>query len=82
MKAFFFFIFFSAGAFLMQGQQKISFKDSLDHKIDLSDWVISANGFIPVPIIITEPALGGFGGLLAAAFVKPQTPYLDTIMVS
>ncbi|HWS60401.1 MAG TPA: BamA/TamA family outer membrane protein [Flavobacterium sp.] len=79
MKSIFFFIFFSLGFFLMHGQQKVSFKDSLDHKIDLSDWVISANGFIPVPIIITEPALGGFGGLLAAAFVKPQTPYLDTI---
>ena len=79
MKSFFLFVFFSLGFFLMQGQQKISFKDSLDHKIDLSDWVISANGFIPVPIIITEPALGGIGGLLAAAFVKPKAPYLDSI---
>ena len=63
----------------MQGQKNISFKDSLDHKVDLSDWVIKANGFIPVPILITEPALGGFGGLLAAVFIKPNTPYLDSI---
>ena len=79
MKSFFLFVFFSLGFFLMQKKKKISFKDSLDHKIDLSDWVISANGFIPVPIIITEPALGGIGGLLAAAFVKPKAPYLDSI---
>ncbi|WP_281298399.1 BamA/TamA family outer membrane protein [Flavobacterium limnophilum] len=79
MKSIYFFILFSAGTFLMQGQQKISFKDSLDHKLDLSDWVISAKGFIPVPILITEPALGGGGGLMAAVFIKPNTPYLDSI---
>lgn len=79
MKVFIFFIFFSAGTFLMYGQKNISFKDSLDHKLDLSDWVIKANGFIPVPMLITEPALGDFGGLLAAVFIKPNTPYLDSI---
>ena len=79
MKAIFFFVFFSAATFFVSGQQKISFKDSLDHKLDLSDWVITANGFIPVPVLITEPALGGVGGLLAAAFVDPNTPYLDSI---
>ena len=79
MKLFSFFLFFNLGFFLVQGQQKISLKDSLDHKLDLSDWVITAKGFIPVPMLITEPALGGFGGILATVFIKPNTPYLDTI---
>lgn len=64
---------------LLLGQKKISFKDSLDNKLDLSDWVISSKGFIPIPYIITEPALGGIGGAIAPVFIKPNTPYLDTI---
>ena len=64
---------------LLLGQKKISFKDSLDNKIDLGDWVISSKGFIPIPYIITEPALGGIGGALVPVFIKPNTPYLDTI---
>lgn len=64
---------------LLSGQKKISFKDSLDHKIDLSDWVIKSKGFIPIPYLITEPALGGIGGALVPVFIKPNTPYLDSI---
>ncbi len=60
-------------------KHKVSFKDSLDNKIDLSDWIINAHGFIPVPMIITEPAVGGFGGGLFALFIQPNTPYLDSI---
>lgn len=59
--------------------QKVSFKDSLDNKLDLSDWVLTANGFIPFPSIITEPALGNFGGALFAVFVDPNTPYRDSV---
>lgn len=65
--------------FLQAQKQKVSFKDSLDQKLDLSDWVLTANGFIPVPSIITEPALGGFGGALFAVFVDPNTPYRDSV---
>jgi len=61
------------------GQNKVSLKDSLDGKFDLSNWVLSRNGFIPVPYIITEPALGGIGGALFPVFIKPNSPYLDTI---
>lgn len=44
------------------------FKDEEDGKFDFSN-VLAKGGFIPVPIIITEPAVdGGFG--LAAAFLK------------
>lgn len=67
-----------SGSVLAQ-KQKVSFKDSLDHKLDLSDWVLTANGFIPFPSIITEPALGGFGGALFAIFVDPNTPYRDSV---
>ncbi|MBD8487770.1 BamA/TamA family outer membrane protein [Echinicola sp. CAU 1574] len=47
------------------------FKDSLDGQFDLSDWVINAHGFVPFPSLITEPAVGGFGGLLGLAFLTP-----------
>ncbi len=51
-----------------------SFKDSLDGAFDLSDWIIEYNGFVPVPAIITEPSLGGFGGALAPVFIKQHKP--------
>jgi hypothetical protein len=50
------------------------FIDEKDHGLDLSNF-LAKGGFIPVPIIITEPAVdGGFG--LAAAFlsVNPDHP--------
>ncbi|ULQ55568.1 BamA/TamA family outer membrane protein [Flavihumibacter rivuli] len=59
-----------------QAQQgkKVSLRDSLDGKLDLSDFIIDAHGFVPVPTIITEPALGGFGGALAAVILKKRPP--------
>ncbi len=47
-------------------------RDTLDGKLDLSSFLIDAHGFVPVPVIITEPALGGFGGLLAPIFITPK----------
>jgi hypothetical protein len=61
------------------GKKKISTKDSLDGAFDLSDFVIEANGFIPVPYFITEPALGGFGIALIPVFIKRRPPYIDSI---
>ncbi len=58
---------------------KVSFKDSLDGSFDLSDYIIEANGFVPVPILITEPALGGFGGGLIPVFLKKRPPYIDSV---
>jgi hypothetical protein len=49
-------------------KKKVPLKDSTDGAFDLSDFVIDANGFIPVPILITEPALGGFGGGIVPIF--------------
>ncbi len=65
--------------FQVKGQHKVSFKDSTDHRFDLSDWVLTANGFIPIPSLITEPAFGGIGGALVPVFVDVNTPYRDSI---
>ncbi len=59
-----------------QVKEKPNLKDKEDGKLDLSDWIIEANGFIPIPLLITEPALGGFGGALGLAFLSqvPNSP--------
>lgn len=44
-----------------------AFRDSVDGQLDLSDWLLHRQGVLPMPIIITEPALG-FGGGLALTF--------------
>ncbi|RJG05738.1 hypothetical protein D3870_06640 [Noviherbaspirillum cavernae] len=41
--------------------------DQKDGNPDLSEWLLTRKGFLPVPIIITEPAVG-YGGGLAALF--------------
>jgi hypothetical protein len=49
------------------------FKDSDDGWLDMSDWVLNnATGFLPLPIIITEPALGAGLGLAALFFHPPK----------
>ncbi|PBJ11486.1 BamA/TamA family outer membrane protein [Flavobacterium sp. ACN6] len=55
----------------------ISVKDSLDGAFDLSDYIIYAHGFIVVPTIITEPALGGIGGAIVPVFLKKHAPVVD-----
>lgn len=73
-------IFFISLVTISFGQKnKISLKDSIDGAFDLSNYIIHANGFVPVPIIITEPALGGFGGGLIPIFMKKRPPYIDSI---
>lgn len=52
-------------------------KDSLDNAFDMSDYLIYANGFIIVPTVITEPALGGIGGAVAPIFLKKREPVID-----
>ncbi len=58
-------------------KKKISFKDSLDGQFDMSDFLINAHGFIPIPSLITEPALGGIGGGLGAVFIQPKPPKIN-----
>ena len=47
--------------------------DAEDGKIDISEYLASARGFFPVPIIITEPAVGFGIGAAVAYFHVPKT---------
>ncbi|UXX77647.1 BamA/TamA family outer membrane protein [Reichenbachiella carrageenanivorans] len=55
-----------------KAEKKALFRDTLDNKLDLSQWLIQASGFIPIPQIITEPALGSFGMMFTPIFIKPN----------
>jgi hypothetical protein len=57
------------------GQGAVSLKDPEDGKLDLSEFLQSRSGFLPLPVIVTEPAVG-FGGGLAPLFIKrpAETP--------
>ena len=61
-----------------QGKHHPSLKDSAG-KFDLSDYIVDAHGLVPVPVIITEPALGGFGVAVAPVFIERQSPYVDIV---
>jgi hypothetical protein len=60
-------------------KKQVSKKDSLDGAIDLSDYIIHAHGILPIPYIITEPALGGFGAAIIPVYLKKRPPYIDSI---
>ncbi|MGV2986060.1 glyceraldehyde-3-phosphate dehydrogenase [Vibrio sp. E150_011] len=43
----------------------VSFTDPVDNKLDMGEYLAeNAYGFLPVPIVITEPALGYGGGMM------------------
>ena len=46
--------------------------DPVDGMMDASDYLASARGFLPVPIIITEPAVGYGFGVAVAYFHAPK----------
>ena len=46
-----------------------SFSDPEDGALDMSEFIIDYKGFLPVPLIITEPAVG-YGGGLGLMFVR------------
>jgi len=54
------------------------FKDPQDGYLDLSDWLMEKQGFLPVPIIITEPAVGYGGGVALAYLQRPEDPNNET----
>ena len=57
---------------LAAGQTKGGvFRDPEDGHVDMSEWLLTKKGFLPIPIIITEPALGYGGGLVLAFFSQP-----------
>lgn len=43
------------------------FRDPTDGRFDTSRWLLERKGFLPVPIVITEPAIG-YGGGVALLF--------------
>jgi len=47
-------------------------KDTLDGRFDASVMIDNTKGFIPIPLIVTEAALGGFGMGLAPVYISPQ----------
>src|SRR5687768_2946518 len=54
------------------GQHKVSrFRDPQDGKIDLSAFLAHPRAFLPIPLVVTEPAVG-YGGGLAGMFVRPR----------
>ena len=57
-------------------KKKMSFKDPEDGAFDISQFLLNPKGFMPVPIIITEPAIG-YGGGVAALFIQPQKKKYD-----
>lgn len=62
------FMFLSPDNFGQEPSKKISvFRDSTDHAIDISDWLVNKKGVLIVPSIITEPSVG-YGALAAAVF--------------
>ncbi|PIB35418.1 glyceraldehyde-3-phosphate dehydrogenase [Reichenbachiella sp. 5M10] len=67
-----FLIVCSTSSFAQSKEKKFALKDSLDGKLDASDFLIDANGFIPMPQIITEPSLGYFGLVFAPIFIHPN----------
>ncbi|SIN73196.1 BamA/TamA family outer membrane protein [Algoriphagus halophilus] len=52
-------------------KKKISFRDPEDGAFDVSEFLISPTGFFPIPIIITEPAVG-YGGGASILFFQPH----------
>jgi len=53
--------------------KELSFFDEKDGSLDLSEYMSQAYGFVPVPILITEPSVG-YGGGLALVYLH------DTLM--
>ena len=54
------------------------FIDPQDGKFDTSQWILDKKGFLPVPIIITEPAVGyGAGAALLFFHAKKAAPTLQ-----
>ena len=45
--------------------------DPVDGQFDVSSFLERAHGFLPIPVIVTEPAVG-YGGGIVAMFVRPR----------
>ena len=47
------------------------FRDPEDGQLDVSNFLAQPRGFLPVPIVVTEPAVG-YGGGAAVLFLRPR----------
>jgi hypothetical protein len=59
----------SCQLFAQEQDKRSSFKDPEDGKLDASEWLLDRKGFLPVPILITEPAVG-YGAGAALLFLR------------
>ena len=50
---------------------KSRFRDPQDGPIDLSTFLATPRRFLPIPLVVTEPAIG-YGGGVAAMFMRPR----------
>jgi hypothetical protein len=48
------------------------FKDPTDGALDMSRWLLDKRGFLPVPVLVTEPAVGYGGGAGLLFFHKSK----------
>ncbi len=62
-------VLLSVAAIPAHGFNLDGFKDADDGQFDLSEWLLDRKGFLPVPIVITEPAVG-FGGGVAIVYFQ------------
>lgn len=53
-------------------ERKKMLRDTLDGKFDASVMIDNTKGFLPIPFLVTEAALGGFGVGLAPVYISPQ----------
>jgi hypothetical protein len=58
-------------ALARQEPERISFTDPDDGAFDISQYLATRTGFLPVPIVITEPAVG-YGGGIGLLFVHDK----------
>lgn len=54
-----------------ESSEKKLMRSDDDGAFDVSDWLLSKQGFLPLPTIVTEPAVN-YGGGLALLYFYPQ----------
>ena len=61
-----------SGSLVNAGSFFDTFIDPKDGRFDTSEYLIDNSGFLPMPIVITEPALGAGGGVAAVFFHESE----------
>jgi len=70
-KLVFLFLVFAATFIVYPQKQKISFRDTLDNAIDVSEFLKKKYGFLPLLVPITEPAVG-YGAVIGGLYFLPK----------